>query len=86
MVWHFTNIYEGYITLAVAPLPRHFLKDIPIKDQVKGKGFGADDIAKMPVSGPFKFESVTPQAELRLAQEPELREPPRPASRPTSTP
>jgi len=68
MIWHFKNIYEGYLTLAVAPLPRHYLKDIPIADQVKGKGFGVEDVANLPVPGPFKFESVTPQAELRLAK------------------
>ncbi len=38
MIWHFDAIYEGYLTLAVAPLPRHYLKDIPIADQVKGAG------------------------------------------------
>ena len=68
MVWHFKAIYEGYLTLMTAPLPRHYLSTIPIADQVKGAGFRADEIAKLPVSGPFKFESVTPQAELRLAR------------------
>jgi len=68
MVWHFDAIYSGYLTLATAPLPRHYLKDIPVADQVKGKGFSVDQIASMPVSGPFKFESVTPQAELRLVR------------------
>jgi peptide/nickel transport system substrate-binding protein len=41
MVWHFTKIYEGYITLMTAPLPRHFLEKIPMKDQTTGKGFSA---------------------------------------------
>jgi peptide/nickel transport system substrate-binding protein len=68
MIWHFGKIYEGYLTLAVAPLPRHFLEQIPIKDQVNGAGFRPDEIANLPVPGPFKFESVTPQAELRLAR------------------
>jgi peptide/nickel transport system substrate-binding protein len=68
MIWHFGKVYEGYLTLAAAPLPRHYLKDIPIKDQVKGKGFSVADIAKLPVSGPFKFESVTPQSELRMVR------------------
>lgn len=68
MVWHFSKIYEGYLTLATAPLPRHYLKDIAIADQIKGKGFSVEEIAKLPVSGPFKFESVTPQAELRLVR------------------
>ena len=75
MIWHFDAIYSGYLTLAVAPLPRHYLKDIPIADQVKGKGFGVEDIAKVPVSGPFKFESVTPAAELRLVKNPNYTNP-----------
>jgi len=70
MVWHFPKIYEGYITLAVAPLPRHYLKDFPIKDQVSGAGFRPNEISKMPVSGAFKFDTVTPGAELRLVKNP----------------
>jgi peptide/nickel transport system substrate-binding protein len=70
MIWHFKKIYEGYITLMLAPLPRHYLSKIPIKDQVNGKGFSATEIKNMPVSGAFKFESVTPQQELRLAKNP----------------
>ena len=71
MVWHFKTIYEGYITLMTAPLPRHFLASIPIKDQVAGKGFRADEIARMPVSGAFKFETVTAGSELRLLKNPD---------------
>jgi peptide/nickel transport system substrate-binding protein len=70
MVWHFDKIYEGYITLMTAPLPRHFLSKIPVKDQTTGKGFSATEVKNMPVSGAFKFESVTPQQELRLAKNP----------------
>ena len=70
MVWHFDKIYEGYITLMVAPLPRHFLSKIPIKDQVSGKGFRAEEVSKLPVSGAFKFESVTAGSELRLVKNP----------------
>ncbi|HKG19283.1 MAG TPA: peptide ABC transporter substrate-binding protein [Candidatus Limnocylindrales bacterium] len=68
MVWHFKNIFEGYITMMIAPLPRHFLEKIPIEDQVNGAGFRATEVANLPVSGAFKFESVTPQQELRLAK------------------
>jgi peptide/nickel transport system substrate-binding protein len=68
MIWHFDVIYEGYITLMTAPLPRHYLGDIPIAEQVNGAGFRADEVADLPVSGAFKFESVTPQQELRLAR------------------
>ncbi|HYO42071.1 MAG TPA: peptide ABC transporter substrate-binding protein [Candidatus Limnocylindrales bacterium] len=68
MILHFDAIYSGYLTLMSAPLPRHFLEKIPVADQVKGVGFSVDTIANLPISGPFKFESVTPQAELRLVR------------------
>jgi peptide/nickel transport system substrate-binding protein len=68
MVWHFGKVYEGYLTLMIAPLPRHYLGNIPVADQVKGAGFELDKIADMPVPGPFKYESVTPGQELRLAR------------------
>ncbi|MCJ7709493.1 MAG: ABC transporter substrate-binding protein, partial [Chloroflexi bacterium] len=68
MIWHFGKVYEGYLTLMKAPLPRHALASIPIADQVKGAGFRPDEVATMPVSGPFKFASVAPQADLRLAR------------------
>ena len=68
--WHFKNIYEGYITLMIAPLPRHYLEKIPIEDQVNGAGFRPDEVPNLPISGAFKFESVTPQQELRLAKNP----------------
>ena len=45
MVLHFKNVFEGYITMVVAPLPRHYLSQIPIKDQVNGRGFRPDEIA-----------------------------------------
>ena len=70
MVWHFPKIFEGYITLAVAPLPRHYLSKFTIKDQVAGKGFRPDEIKNLPVSGAFKFESVAAGSELRLVKNP----------------
>lgn len=68
LVHHFTEVYEGYITAFTAPLPRHYLEDIPMADQTAGAGFRADEVADLPVSGAFKFESVTPGAELRLVR------------------
>ncbi len=68
MILHFENIYEGYLTLVTAPLPRHFLEEIPIADQTAGAGFRAEEVADMPVSGAFTFQSVTPGQELRLAR------------------
>ncbi len=75
MVQHFKEIFEGYILMNVAPLPRHYLSSIPIADQVKGAGFRADEVAKLPVSGPFKFESVTPGQELRLIRNDQYKSP-----------
>lgn len=75
MVVHFKNIYEGYLGIPGVPLPRHFLSTIPVADQVNGAGFRPEEIASLPVSGPFKFESVTPQAELRLAKNPNFQNP-----------
>ena len=68
MVWHFGKVYEGYLTLMMAPLPRHYLGAIAISDQINGAGFRPDEVAKLPVSGPFKLESVTPHADLRLVR------------------
>ena len=68
LIHHFTEIYEGYITAFSQPLPRHYLEAIPMADQVSGAGFRADEVADLPTSGAFKFESVTPGAELRLVR------------------
>lgn len=68
MIWHFDRVYADYLTLMTAPLPRHYLEPIPIDDQTAGVGFRASEVAKMPVSGPFKFESVTPGGEVRLVR------------------
>ncbi|OGO59049.1 MAG: hypothetical protein A2V85_01440 [Chloroflexi bacterium RBG_16_72_14] len=71
MVWHFTKVFEGYAALfgpQVPPLPRHYLSGIPVKDQTTGSGFRPDEVPNLPVSGPFKFGTVTPGAELRLVR------------------
>ncbi|MBI2777878.1 MAG: peptide ABC transporter substrate-binding protein [Chloroflexi bacterium] len=68
MVLHFKEVYEGYITLLTAPLPRHYLGNFAMADMVKGKGFRAAEVKNLPVSGAFKFESVTAGAELRLVR------------------
>lgn len=68
MVLHYDAVYEGYITQNISPLPKHYLEDIPIADQVNGAGFRPDEVADLPTSGAFKFESVTPLQELRLAR------------------
>jgi peptide/nickel transport system substrate-binding protein len=75
MVLHFGKIYEGYITLITAPLPRHYLGTIPMKDQVAHKGFRSDEIANVPTSGAFKFESVAAGSELRLTKNPNYTSP-----------
>lgn len=71
MVWHFDRVYEAYLTLMTAPLPRHYLAAIPLADQTAGVGFRATEVATVPVSGPFKFESVAPGSELRMIRNPQ---------------
>ncbi len=68
MVQHWKAIYSSYLTVQVAPLPRHFLATIPIADQVAGAGFRPGEVENLPVSGAFKFESVTPGQDLRLSR------------------
>ena len=68
IVEHFPKIYEAYITLDTAPLPRHYMKDFSVKDMVAGKGYRPNEIAKLPVSGAFKFDTVTAGSELRLVK------------------
>ena len=68
IVLHFGKIYEGYLGMYGVPLPKHYLSGISMKDQVAHKGMGAKDMPKVPVSGPFKYESVTPGTEIRLVR------------------
>jgi len=70
MVQHFKKVYEGYILLVLAPLPRHYLSQIPMKDQVAHAGFRSSEIAKLPTSGAFSFDTVTAGSELRLKKNP----------------
>jgi peptide/nickel transport system substrate-binding protein len=44
--------------------------DFKVKDMVAGKGYRATEVSKLPTSGAFKFDTVTPGAELRLSKNP----------------
>jgi peptide/nickel transport system substrate-binding protein len=69
IVMHFGKIYEGYIaTIFPVPLPKHYMEKFSIKEHVQHKGMSAADMPKVPVSGPFKYESVTPGSEIRLVK------------------
>jgi len=68
MVWTLREAYEGYLTLIPVPLPKHYMESIPIADALTGKGYLADELPNTPVSGPFKYEAVTPGQELRLVR------------------
>ncbi len=68
IVLHFSKIYEGYLGMYGSPLPKHYLSSIPVKDQVQHKGMGAADMPNVPVSGPFKYDSVTSGSEIRLVR------------------
>jgi peptide/nickel transport system substrate-binding protein len=68
MVWQLAALYLPYPTLIPFPLPRHYLGSIPILDARTGKGYLAAELPNAPVSGPFKFESVTPGQDLRVVR------------------
>jgi len=68
IVLHFGKIYEGYLGMYGVPLPKHYLSGISMKDQVAHKGMTSKDMPGVPVSGPFKYESVTPGTEIRLVR------------------
>jgi peptide/nickel transport system substrate-binding protein len=75
IVLHFGKIYEGYLGMYGSPLPKHYLSKFTVKEDVQHKGMGAKDMPKVPVSGPFKYVSVTSGSEIRLARN-EVHEPP----------
>jgi peptide/nickel transport system substrate-binding protein len=67
IVQHFKSIYEGYIGLGTV-LPQHYLKGIPMADQVNGKGWTPDEMPKVPTSGAFKFDSVVTGQQVKLVK------------------
>ena len=68
IVLHFSKIYEGYIAMYPVPLPKAYMSKFTTKDDVAHKGMGAKDMPNVPVSGPFKYKSVTSGAEIRLVR------------------
>jgi peptide/nickel transport system substrate-binding protein len=70
---HFAEIYEGYLTVLTAPLPRHHLRSIAMTDQVQGAGFAPDDLSTLPVSGAFSVGSWRPGVDLTLVRNPFYR-------------
>jgi peptide/nickel transport system substrate-binding protein len=68
IVLHFGKIYEGYLGMYGVPLPKAYMSKFTVKEAVQHKGMGAADMPKVPVSGPFKYKSVTSGAEIRLVR------------------
>jgi peptide/nickel transport system substrate-binding protein len=68
IVLHFSKIYEGYLAMYGVPLPKAYMSKFTTKDDVAHKGMGAKDMPNVPVSGPFKYKSVTSGAEIRLVR------------------
>ena len=85
MVWHFPKIFEGYITLAVAPLPRHYLSKDP--DQGPGRRRRASGRTRSPSCRSAARSSSTrsPRAASCASSRTRTTRARRPASRPTST-
>jgi peptide/nickel transport system substrate-binding protein len=68
IVLHFSKIYEGYLGMYGVPLPKAYMSKFTTKEDVQHKGMGAADMPKVPVSGAFKFDSVTSGSEIRLVR------------------
>ncbi len=74
-VMHFKNVYFDYLVLFAVVLQAGYIESIPVKDQVAGKGWSATDMPKVPVSGPFMYDTITPGQELRLKRNPNWKNP-----------
>ena len=68
MVWTLQEPYEGYITLLPVPLQRAYNSQFTIADMITGKGWSASEVTAAPVSGPFKYGTVTPGQQLDLVR------------------
>ena len=78
VVINFKQQYFDYLVLYSTQTPvlqKAYIESIPIADQVNGKGWAATDMPNVPVSGPFKVESVTPGQELRLVRNDSYKNP-----------
>lgn len=60
IVVHYREVDSGYLSTPWYPLPRHHLEAIPMAEQVRGVGFRPEDLATLPVSGPFRVASRVP--------------------------
>ena len=74
-VMHFKNVYFDYLVLFPAVLNKTYIESIPVKDQVTGKGWSNAEMPKVPVSGPFMYDTITPKQELRLKKNPTWKNP-----------
>jgi len=68
VVMNYKRQYFDYLVLVSWVLPKHYVETIPVKDQVTGKGWSATEMPNVPASGPFKYDTITPKQELRLAR------------------
>jgi peptide/nickel transport system substrate-binding protein len=75
MVLHFSKVYEGYLGMYGAPLPKHYMSKFTMKDHVAHKGLTAADMPNVPVSGPFKYKSVTPGQQIDLVRNDQYKNP-----------
>jgi peptide/nickel transport system substrate-binding protein len=75
IVLHFKNIYEAYLGMYGVPLPKAYMSKFTMKDHVAHKGMTAADMPNVPVSGPFKYKSVTPGQQIDLVRNDQYKNP-----------
>ena len=68
MIWHYKNIDEGYLGRVPYIFQRAYNSQFAVADMVTGKGWSAADVTAAPISGPFKFESITPGQQVDLVR------------------
>jgi peptide/nickel transport system substrate-binding protein len=57
MTWAFREANPDFLSLLPVPLPEHYLSRFAVSATAEGDGYRAEQLAHVPVSGPFRFVS-----------------------------
>lgn len=76
IVIHWKNVYEGYLSLISAVLPKEYMSQIAVKDAPQKSYPLTNDISKVPVSGPFMPTTIAKDlSEIDLVPNPNYTSP-----------
>jgi peptide/nickel transport system substrate-binding protein len=80
IVLHYSELYSG-VYGGVSIIPKHYFEKFTVgdgnaaTDMIQGAGFRLDELANVPTSGPFKFESRTEGVETVMVKNPNWKNP-----------